>query len=74
MTEADHVELLNALKAHRGGVMISGYFCDLYADMLRGWRMKTITTTADRAVQRTECLWLNEAASRIPGQTCMRLD
>ena len=59
MTDADHVELLDALKAHTGMVMLSGYDCDLYRDMLTGWRMECVSAKAERGVARTEYLWMN---------------
>lgn len=60
MSDYDHVELLNALKAHTGMVMISGYDCDLYRDMLTGWRMECVASRAEGGVRRTECLWMNK--------------
>lgn len=61
MTDDDHVRLLDVLKKHSGMVMLSGYDCEMYRDMLAGWRMECIRTKAERGVPRTECLWMNEA-------------
>lgn len=61
MTDADHEALLQALLAHRGMVMLSGYDCEMYRDLLRDWRMECVTTKAERGVTRTECLWSNPA-------------
>ena len=65
MTNEDHAELLNELKALQGGVIVCGYDSKLYNNALDGWKRVTRTTAANGyagSVQRTECLWLNEAA------------
>ena len=61
MSTADHEMLLAALRVHRGMVLLSGYDHELYNDVLRGWFKRTLDTTAERGVQRTECLWINPA-------------
>ena len=38
LTTAAHIELLDALLAHEGPVILSGYDHQLYNDKLRGWR------------------------------------
>jgi DNA adenine methylase len=71
MTDKDHGELLVALKAHKGPVLLSGYDNDLYnsALMLWGWHKETRATTAERGAKRVECLWINPAArERTTGQ------
>lgn len=62
MSDEEHVNLLKALKAHRGMVMLSAYDCELYRDMLQGWVCDSVDTKAERGVKRTELLWMNEAA------------
>ena len=71
MTDADHEELLRVLLAHSGMVMLSGYDCEMYRDMLKGWRMESIRTKAERGVSRTECLWINPASAERVGQLKM---
>ena len=61
MDDKDHEAMLTALRDHAGMVLLSGYDSEMYRDMLRGWRMETIKTTAERGVRRTECLWSNPA-------------
>ena len=61
MTDAEHEELLCALKRHSGMVLLSAYDNDMYRDILSGWRMETIRTTAEKGVKRTEVLWSNPA-------------
>lgn len=39
--EAQHIELLDALKEHPGPVILSGYDNDLYNEHLQGWKMWT---------------------------------
>lgn len=67
MSDDDHVRLLCALKKHSGMVLLSGYDCELYRDMLTGWRMESIRTKAERGAPRTECLWTNQnCINRMP--------
>ena len=68
MTDSDHEELLKALLTHSGMVMLSGYDCELYRDMLPGWTMESTAARAERGVARTECLWSNPAAMDRRGQ------
>lgn len=69
MTEAEHEAMLKALLRHSGMVLLSGYDCELYRDMLRDWTMETMKTKAERGATRTECLWSNPAAQERAGQT-----
>lgn len=59
MDDAEHAELLEALKAHRGPVLISGYDSDLYNKALEGWTRKEISVLAQTATKRREVLWMN---------------
>ena len=43
-------------------VVLSGYSNDLYEDYLKGWRVITKATTAERGVKRVETLWINQRA------------
>jgi DNA adenine methylase len=61
MSDQDHIDLLEALKAHPGPVLISGYPCDLYENMLYDWRYVTSDARAECGAVRTECLWIKEA-------------
>ncbi len=59
MTEQDHLELLEALKQHKGSVILSGYPSEMYDRELKGWSVihrKSYNLNAD---QRTEVLWCN---------------
>ena len=63
MTEADHVELLEALSACRGSVVLSGYPSALYDDVLGGWGriafdMPNHAGQGRGKQRRTEVLWL----------------
>lgn len=67
MTDEDHESLLRALKTREAMILLSGYDCELYRDMLAGWDIRSISTQAERGASRTECLWINPAAtSRVP--------
>lgn len=59
MTDADHRDLLDALKAHRGPVLLSGYESQMYDDALRGWHKDTASAMAQTATKRREILWMN---------------
>lgn len=64
MSIGDHVELLKALKAVSGMVVVSGYDHPLYNHELRSWKKVTtnarISSSRGTAV-RQECLWINPA-------------
>jgi len=57
-TEADHIELAQALNRVKGMVMVSGYESPLYEELYRGWRVVKKETYADGALPRTEVLWI----------------
>jgi len=59
MTDAEHIDLLDALKAHKGPVLISGYESRLYEDALHGWHRDTATAIAQTSTKRREVLWMN---------------
>lgn len=63
MTEAQHVELLDCLTSLEGMVMLSGYDSELYDDRLFGWEKLTAVVGDNAGKKRTECLWLNPAAT-----------
>lgn len=71
MTDQDHQNLLVALKETDAMVLLSGYDCELYRDMLTGWRVESVSTTAERGAIRTECLWINPAAQERQRQIRM---
>lgn len=68
MTDADHCELAEVLWSVRGMVVLSGYPCALYDELFPGWEQVTRKTRADSAALRTECLWLNPAATQARHQ------
>lgn len=59
MSDQQHIELLEALQAHSGPVLISGYDSDLYREMLHGWYRDEITSRTQTGGKRTEVLWMN---------------
>lgn len=60
MTEdAQHIELLEALKDHPGPVILSGYDNELYNRHLQGWVKLHKKALAEGGVTRTETVWLN---------------
>lgn len=67
LTDVDHSDLLAALTRLEGMVVLSGYATDLYDDTLTGWRRVEKPTVADRALPRTEVLWINPACADALG-------
>lgn len=63
MSDADHEAFLRACCAHQGMILISGYDCELYRNILAGWMIDRVHTTAERGAKREECLWINPAAA-----------
>lgn len=59
MTEQDHLELLEALKQHKGSVILSGYPSEMYDRELRGWSVIHRKSYNQNSEQRTEVLWCN---------------
>ncbi len=59
MTDADHMDLLDVLKAHKGPVLISGYDHPLYTIALRDWHREEHVAMDQNARKRTEVLWMN---------------
>lgn len=57
-TEAEHRELLVLIRGLRCMVMISGYYSDLYAEVLHDWRLVQFQAQT-RGGPATECVWLN---------------
>jgi len=64
MTDDDHLALLDALDAHPGPVLLSGYACALYDDRLAHWQRETVAATAEGGRARTEVVWRNARAAR----------
>lgn len=59
LTDGQHVELLAVLKSLPCPVILSGYWSELYARELTGWRTLTMTAMTHRGEKRTEWLWMN---------------
>lgn len=67
LTDADHVELLDALLSCSGMVVLSGYGHPLYEDRLGSWRRVERSAFDDKAQERTEVLWINPRAAERMG-------
>lgn len=66
MSDSEHMELLEALTAHDGPVLISGYRSALYDSALCGWNRTECKERTQVATERTEVLWMNfEPADQI---------
>ncbi|MEM7133676.1 MAG: DNA adenine methylase [Chloroflexota bacterium] len=57
-TDDDHIALLELLKSLPCQIMISGYWSQLYEDLLQGWNVSTFTAQT-RGGRATEWLWTN---------------
>jgi hypothetical protein len=57
--EAQHTELLTLIKRLNCMVMISGYYSDLYARELAGWRIATFQAQTRGGTSATEWVWMN---------------
>jgi DNA adenine methylase len=57
----EHSRLLDALDAHSGSVVLSGYDHALYSERLAHWRRVEKETRAEKGMQRREVLWIKEA-------------
>lgn len=66
LSDDDHEELLLALQALDGMVVLSGYDTDLYNDTLQGWQVHRTEARISAwrgTAMRTECVWLNPACA-----------
>jgi DNA adenine methylase len=63
MSDADHIAMLQALKAHTGPAVLSGYDHPMYSEYLSSWHKVTTQALIEHAHTRTECLWLNPRAA-----------
>lgn len=68
MDDDEHAILLDALDAHPGPVILSGYDHPLYNIRLKHWRRDERAATADRGKPRTEVLWINPIAAEQTGR------
>lgn len=57
-TDAEHLRLLRALRRLPCFVMISGYWCQMYASALKGWNSVSFQVTT-RGALATEWVWFN---------------
>jgi hypothetical protein len=59
LTDDDHRLLLDIITGLRCMVMISGYYSEMYANALAGWRTVQFQTTTRGGSPATEWLWMN---------------
>jgi DNA adenine methylase len=59
MNDNDHIELLHALKGHKGKIILSGYENDMYNTMLNGWYKESKNCLKEAGLSATETLWMN---------------
>ncbi len=59
MTDEQHVELLETIKAHKGSVIISGYDNEIYSTLLKDWRREIREASTEMGGKGTEVIWMN---------------
>lgn len=59
MDDRQQEDMLDALLAHKGPVLLSGYDNDLYNDRLRGWYREETVSQNMSAAKTQEILWMN---------------
>jgi DNA adenine methylase len=59
MEESGHIRLLEALKKHRGSVILSGYENPLYEKHLDSWKVDRKKMVTENGQSKTEVLWMN---------------
>lgn len=59
MDDQDHIDLLSALRNHKGPVILSGYSSEMYDFELRGWHKLCRRCYNQNSDPRTEVLWYN---------------
>jgi DNA adenine methylase len=64
LTDEQHRALAYLLGSLSGMVIVSGYPSALYNEIFAGWHRVQRAAYADGARPRTECLWLNDAATK----------
>lgn len=72
MTDDDHLELIKALDAHPGPVLLSGYASEIYDRRLGHWHRQTLMGKPVNGLARTEVLWVNPIAAGQVGQQIMK--
>lgn len=64
MNNQDHIELLEALQAHKGIIVLSGYDHPLYEEMLASWSRFTTPSVTEHGNIRDEVLWINRTFNK----------
>lgn len=59
MTDQDHIDMIQFLRRLKGAVVLSGYAHPIYDEGLSDWRRVELKVRADRALERTEVVWMN---------------
>lgn len=59
LDDSSHERLLTLLRAHTGPVVLSGYDCALYNDLLPDWHQRTAPAISQQGSVRREVLWIN---------------
>lgn len=75
MTDDQHRDMVAVLRNCDGAVLLSGYDCELYQELLGDWTRHTrdVRTNGNTNRMATETLWLNPAAARGPDYASLPL-
>ena len=63
MNNEQHIQLIEALEAHPGPAIISGYANEIYDTRLKHWTRKTKRAKAEAGAIREEVIWINPIAA-----------
>ena len=64
MSDQDHTDLINALQAHKGPVILSGYDNPLYRDRMASWHREETISYSQVCSRKQEVLWMNFEPNR----------
>jgi DNA adenine methylase len=67
LDDAEHYELIDAIRNLKGMVLLSGYDNKIYSNLLSDWKKVSCQAIADGGVQRTEVLWISPSAVHAGG-------
>lgn len=66
MKDQDHLDLLNQLKSLKGNVILSGYWSEMYSELLSGWQSASkIVPQAGSTTSRAEWIWIKRSENKL---------
>ena len=65
ISREEHLELSEVLRSSQGNVVLSGYQCELYDDLYKGWFSAAHTAIAGSGRRRTEMIWIKQQEAKL---------